>query len=183
MLSLRFNRNDPHDSVFLKKKKNHKKIINVTHYDSIIAVVVILFVALHLFSLYIKKPNSSYYTEHSKLFLIGTCCSYWNGSAGAWRRAGLHSGVEKFGFSLFRFSLKAEWRIERQRRGARIEIMIFILRVRLWGRCSRCVTWRRVGDTIGWWFNDGALSSDSLVLVYSCLTDIVQGSQPKELLL
>lgn len=71
MLSLRFNRNDPHDSVFLKKK-NHKKIINVTHYDSIIAVVVILFVALHLFSLYIKKPNSSYYTEHSKLFLIGT---------------------------------------------------------------------------------------------------------------
>lgn len=75
MLSLRFNRNDPHDSVFLKKK-NHKKIINVTHYDSIIAVVVILFVALHLFSLYIKKPNSSYYTEHSKLFLIGTCCSY-----------------------------------------------------------------------------------------------------------
>lgn len=44
-------------TAFFLKKKKHKKIINVTHYDSIIAVVVILFVALHLFSLYIKKTK------------------------------------------------------------------------------------------------------------------------------
>lgn len=72
MLSLRFNRNDPHDSVFLKKKKNHKKIINVTHYDSIIAVVVILFVALHLFSLYIKK------TKQQLLYWTFKAFSNWN---------------------------------------------------------------------------------------------------------